>query len=57
MREEFVGDRMSYVVLRGRWHNITILNVHAPLEKKSDDSKDNFYEELGRFLIILLTTI
>jgi exonuclease III len=43
---EFVSDRMSYMVLRGRWCNIIVLNVHAPAEEKSDDSKDSFYEEL-----------
>ena len=43
---EFVSDRMSYIVLRGRWCNIIVLNMHAPSEDKSDDSKDNFYEEL-----------
>ena len=37
---------MSYVVLRGRWCNIIVLNVHAPSEEKSDDLKDSFYEEL-----------
>ena len=37
---------MSYIVLRGHWCNIIILNVHAPSEEKSDDSKDSFYEEL-----------
>ena len=37
---------MSYIVLRGRWCNIIVLNVHAPSEEKSDDSKDSFYEEL-----------
>jgi len=37
---------MSYIVLRGRWCNIIVLNVHAPSEKKRDDSKDRFYEEL-----------
>jgi hypothetical protein len=57
MREEYVSDRMSYVVLRGHWCNIIILNVHASLEEKSEDSNDNFYEELDRFSIILLTTI
>jgi hypothetical protein len=31
--------------MRGRWCNI-VLNVHAPSEDKSDDSKDSFYEEL-----------
>ena len=37
---------MSYIVLRGRWCNIIVLNVHAPSEEKSDSSKDIFYEEL-----------
>ena len=31
-RGEFVSDRMSYIVLRGRWCNIIVLNVHAPSE-------------------------
>jgi len=30
---------VSYIVLRGRRCNIVILNVHAPIEEKSDDSK------------------
>jgi hypothetical protein len=34
MRVEFVSDRMSYIVLRGRWCNIIVLNVHAPSEEK-----------------------
>jgi exonuclease III len=34
------------MVLRGRWCNIIVLNVHVPTEEKSDDSKDSFYEEL-----------
>jgi hypothetical protein len=34
---------MSYVVLRVCWCNIIVLNVHAPREEKSDDSKDRFY--------------
>jgi len=45
-RVEFVGNRMSYIVLSGRWRNIIFLNVHAPSEEKSDDSRDRFYEEL-----------
>jgi len=39
-RVEFVSDRVSYIVLRGRWCNIIVLNVHAPSEDKSDDSKE-----------------
>jgi len=38
-RFEFVSDRMSYTVLRDCWCNI-VLNVHAPIQEKSDDSKE-----------------
>jgi hypothetical protein len=31
-RVEFVSDRMSYIILRGRWFHIIVLNVHAPTE-------------------------
>ena len=44
-RIEFVSDRLSYIVLRVRWRNIILVNVHAPSEEKSE-SKDSFYEEL-----------
>jgi hypothetical protein len=43
---EFVSDRMSYIIVRGHWCNIIVLNVHAPTEDKIDDIKDRFYEEL-----------
>jgi hypothetical protein len=29
-RVEYVNDRMTYIVLRGRWCNIIILNAQAP---------------------------
>jgi len=45
-RIEFVSDRLSYVLLRGRWCNIIVVNVHAPREEKIDEAKDSFYEEL-----------
>jgi hypothetical protein len=47
-RLEFVSDRVSYTFLRGRWCNI-VLNMHAPSQVKSDDSKDNFSDELEQF--------
>jgi len=34
---QFISDRMSYIVLRGRWNNIILLNVHAPSEEKTDN--------------------
>jgi len=56
-RVEFVSDRVSYIVLRGRWCKIIFLNVHAPSEEKSDDSKGSFYEELEQAFIIFLSNI
>jgi exonuclease III len=47
-RVEFVSDRTSYIILRGRLCHIIVLNVHAPTEDKTDDVKDSFYEELER---------
>ena len=44
-RVEFVNDWMSHIILRGRWCNIIVLNVHAPSEDKSDASKHSFFEE------------
>jgi exonuclease III len=58
IRVEFVSDRMSYIILKGRWCDI-VLNVHAPIEDKDDDIKDSFYEELeqvNRYLISSLGT-
>jgi hypothetical protein len=46
-RVVFISDRMSYIILKGRWCDIIVLNVHAPAEDKIDDIKDRFYEELG----------
>jgi exonuclease III len=46
-RVEFVSDRMLYIILRGCWCNIIVLNVHASCEDKNDDVKDSFYEELA----------
>jgi hypothetical protein len=33
-RVEFVSDRMSYIILRGRWCHIIVVKVHAPTEYK-----------------------
>jgi hypothetical protein len=44
-RVQFVSDRVSYIVLRGHWINIILLNVHVPSAQKHDDSKDRLYKE------------
>jgi hypothetical protein len=46
-RVEFLSDSMSYIILRGCWCHIIVLNVHAATEDKTVDAKD-IYEELER---------
>jgi hypothetical protein len=45
-RVEFVSNRMSYIIRRGCWCHVIVLNVHAATEDKTDDVKDSFYKEL-----------
>jgi hypothetical protein len=47
-RVEFVSDTMLYIILKGRWCDIIVLNLHASTEDKIDDVKDSFYDELER---------
>jgi hypothetical protein len=35
-RAKFFSDRMSYIILRGRWCHVIVLNVHDPTEDKTD---------------------
>jgi len=51
-RVDFVSDRVSYIVVRGRWCNNIVVNVHAPSEEKRYDSKDSFYELLEQIMQI-----
>jgi hypothetical protein len=53
-RVEFVSNRMSYVVLRGRWCNIIVPNAHAPSGDKSYDPKYSWYEEFPLIFTIFL---
>jgi hypothetical protein len=42
---EFVGNKMTYLILRSSWCDI-VLKVHAPTEDKIDNVKDSVCEEL-----------
>jgi hypothetical protein len=37
---------MSYIIVRGRWCHIIVLNVHALTQDKTDNVKESFYEEM-----------
>jgi hypothetical protein len=44
-RVEFISNRLSYIVLRGPWCAIILLNVHASCENKRDDITDSFCQD------------
>jgi hypothetical protein len=44
--QRFSSLVISYLILRGHWCHITILNVHTPTGDEIDDAKDSFYVEL-----------
>jgi alpha-glucuronidase len=43
----FINNRISYIILRGRWCNIIVFNVHNVCENESEDIQDSFCEEVG----------
>jgi hypothetical protein len=42
-RVEFVGGSISYILRRGSWCDILVLNVHASKMGESNHMKDSFY--------------
>jgi hypothetical protein len=45
-RVQLISKRVSFVIIKGRWCNITVLNARAPCEDKGDDVKDSFCDEI-----------
>lgn len=44
-----VDERVCYLRVKGRFFNLSIINVHAPTKDKEDSIKDEFYEVLEKF--------
>jgi hypothetical protein len=38
----FVSDRISYIVLKGRWYNIILVNLHAQAKRKVKSYNTDF---------------
>jgi len=43
---EAINERICKLCLKGKYHNITIINIHAPTEEKDEETKERFYAEL-----------
>ena len=41
-----VNERISYLRIKGKFFNYSIINIHAPTEEKCEEEKDIFYSRL-----------
>lgn len=48
LKYEAVNQRICALRLRGKFFNISIISVHAPIEDADEETKDSFYDTLGR---------
>ncbi|CAG4962688.1 unnamed protein product [Colias eurytheme] len=46
IRFEAISDRLCMIRVRGKFFNISIVNVYAPTEDADEDTKDKFYDHL-----------
>jgi hypothetical protein len=56
-RVEFISDRMLYIILRGRWYNIIVLNVDAPVKIRGMRKRTASLRSCGVCLISFLGMI
>ena len=45
-----INDRLCTLRMRGKFFNISLINVHAPTEDKEEEEKDLFYGRLARIV-------
>jgi exonuclease III len=45
---EPISDRICKLRVKGKFHNMTLINIYAPTEDKEEEIKEQFYEELQR---------
>jgi hypothetical protein len=43
-----ISDRICKLRIKGKFYNITLINIYVRTEDKEEDIKDQFYEELQR---------
>jgi hypothetical protein len=55
-RVKYASDRMSYIILKGHWGHIIVMNVNAPKGDKIYDVRNSFYKEMERLLTNSLKT-
>jgi hypothetical protein len=42
------NEKICKLTMRGKYHNLTLINAHAPTEDKDVGVKEQFYDDLQR---------
>jgi exonuclease III len=45
---EPISNHIYKLRVKGKFHNITLINIYAPTRDKEEDAKEQFYEELQK---------
>ena len=43
-----INERICKLRTKGKFHNITLINVHGPTEEKTEEEKDKFHVDLQK---------
>jgi len=43
-----INERICILRLKEKFHNITLINIHAPTKEKMGEEKDKFYDDLQK---------
>jgi hypothetical protein len=46
LSSEPYNERLCKLRIKGKFNNLSIISAHAPTEEKTDEEKENFYEDL-----------
>jgi hypothetical protein len=43
-----INERLCWLKLKAKWFSCTLINVHAPTNEKTEETKEEFYNLLER---------
>jgi hypothetical protein len=43
-----INERLCVIIIKGRFFNYLLINIHAPTNDSEEEAKDQFYEQLER---------
>jgi hypothetical protein len=43
-----INERLCVIIIKGRFFNYSLINIHAPTNDSEEEAKDQFYEQLER---------